>query len=230
MAAKNGNPLVVPGLVARILPVADHEHAAVDIEIAPFDPAVLVEPHGRGDRELHDPRHRCCQAFVVIEATEQAVQLVRAGALIELCPLADKAMPFQCDMRQIDRLWRDAEAVHRRRMGDDHFDHADVDTECHRTRTLLRTHLAVVDQLLPVEVADPFLVEIALELGQRGGLAASGRFPYLTHIGYMKVDDVAKGLEAGDGRLVRHQPLIDPGLRLPGPRWASSRRRNVSLA
>jgi putative component of membrane protein insertase Oxa1/YidC/SpoIIIJ protein YidD len=33
----------------------------------------------------------------------------------------------------------------------------------------------------------------------------------------MKVDEVAKGLEAGNGRLVRCQPLIDPGLRLAGP-------------
>ena len=41
-------------------------------------------------------------------------------------------------------------------------------------------------------------------------------FPYLAHIGYMKVDEVAKGLEAGDGRLVRRQPLVDPGLRLAG--------------
>lgn len=32
----------------------------------------------------------------------------------------------------------------------------------------------------------------------------------------MKVDEVAKGLEAGNGRLVRRQPLIDPGLRLAG--------------
>jgi hypothetical protein len=33
----------------------------------------------------------------------------------------------------------------------------------------------------------------------------------------MKVDDVAKGLQAGDGRLVRGQPLIDLGLHLAGP-------------
>ena len=33
----------------------------------------------------------------------------------------------------------------------------------------------------------------------------------------MKIDEVAKGLEAGNGRLVRRQPLIDPGLRLAGP-------------
>ena len=48
-------------------------------------------------------------------------------------------------------------------------------------------------------------------------VAASGRFPHFAHIGYMKVDEVAKGLEAGDGRSVRRQPRIDPGLRLAGP-------------
>jgi hypothetical protein len=33
----------------------------------------------------------------------------------------------------------------------------------------------------------------------------------------MKVDEVAKGLEAGNGRLVRRQPLNDPGLGLARP-------------
>lgn len=33
----------------------------------------------------------------------------------------------------------------------------------------------------------------------------------------MKIDKVAKGLEAGDGRTFKRQPLIDPGLRLAGP-------------
>ena len=33
----------------------------------------------------------------------------------------------------------------------------------------------------------------------------------------MNIDEVAKGLEAGNERLVRGQPLIDPGLRLAGP-------------
>jgi len=31
------------------------------------------------------------------------------------------------------------------------------------------------------------------------------------------VDEVAKGLEAGEGRACRCQPLIDPGLRLADP-------------
>jgi len=33
---------------------------------------------------------------------------------------------------------------------------------------------------------------------------------------YIKVEEVAKGLEAGNGRLVRRQPLFDRGLRLTG--------------
>ena len=58
---------------------------------------------------------------------------------------------------------------------------------------------------------------------------ATRRFPYLAHIGYKHVNEVAKGLETGDGRLVRRQPLIDAGLSAWRARaWASSRRRNVS--
>jgi len=33
----------------------------------------------------------------------------------------------------------------------------------------------------------------------------------------MKINEVAKGGQAGDGRACRRQPLIDPGLSLAGP-------------
>ncbi|WP_320269164.1 hypothetical protein [Cognatiyoonia sp. IB215446] len=39
-----------------------------------------------------------------------------------------------------------------------------------------------------------------LDRGQRRDLAAPLRFPYLAYDGYMKIDDVTKGLEAGDGK------------------------------
>ena len=65
-------------------------------------------------------------------------------------------------------------------------------------------------------------------LGNAGPFfAAARRFPYFAHIGYMKVDEVAKGLEAGEGPACRRQPLIDPGLRLAG---LSVRRQSVWLA
>ena len=211
------DPLVVPGLVARVLPIADHEHPAVDIEIGPCDAADLIEPHRRGHRELHDPCHRQGQAFVVIEATEEAVQLVRGGAAVPLGAFADEAEPLERDTRQINGFGRNVEPVHGCRMGDDHLDHADIDAEGHRTGTLLGAHLAVVDQLLPVEVPDLLLAQIALERLERGGLAATRRFAYLAHIDYVEIDEIAEGGQAGDGRLVRRQPLIHPGLRLAGP-------------
>lgn len=53
-----------------------------------------------------------------------------------------------------------------------------VGTAPYRARTLLRTHLAVVDQLLPVEVPDLLLAQIALERRERGGLGSRrGGFP-----------------------------------------------------
>jgi hypothetical protein len=36
-------------------------------------------------------------------------------------------------------------------------------------------------------------------------------------MGYRPVDEVAKGLEAGNGRACRRQPLFYAGLRLAGP-------------
>jgi|AntRauTorcE11898_2_1112593.scaffolds.fasta_scaffold04536_3 hypothetical protein len=54
------------------------------------------------------------------------------------------------------------------------------------------------------------------------------RVPYLSHIGYMTADEVAEGLEAGDGRACGRQPLIDPDLRLAGLEMGSSRLRAVS--
>lgn len=150
-------------------------------------------------------------------AGEDSVKRSRAVASIPLCALADEAKAFQRNTRQIDGLRGDVETMDRGRMGDDHLDNVDVDPEGYRSGASLGPHLAVVDQFLPIEVADLLLPQIALERCERDDLAASGRFPYLAHIGYMEVDEVAKGLEAGDGRLVRCQPLIDPGLRLPGP-------------
>jgi len=150
---------------------------------------------------------------------------------LPLRALADQTETLERDARQIDGFRRDVEAVHSRRMGDDHLDHADVDPESDRTGALLRAHLAVVDELLPVEVPDLLLAQIALERLERGGLAATRRFAYLAHIDYVEIDEIAEGGQAGDGRLVRRQPLIHPGLRLGrAQRWASSRRRNVSLA
>src|SRR6056297_1058998 len=105
--------------------------------------------------------------------------------------------------RWIDGFRRDVESVHGRRMGDDHLDHADVDPECHRAGALFGAHLAVVNQLLPVEVPDLLLLQIGIERGQRCSLAATRRFPYLAHTGYRRVDEVAKGLEAGHGRACR---------------------------
>lgn len=78
-------------------------------------------------------------------------------------------------------------------------------------------------------MTDPFFPKIAPQRRECRGLAATRRYPYLAHIGYMKIDEVAKGLEAGDGRACRRQPLIDPRLSLAGLGVASSRRRNVSL-
>ena len=94
-------------------------------------------------------------------------------------------------------------------------DHSAV-VEDQETRSLRPAHLAIVDQLLPVDVADLFLREIAFERRERSRRAASGRFPYFAHVGQMKADEVDRGLEARDGRRVRRQPLIDPGLRLAG--------------
>lgn len=78
-------------------------------------------------------------------------------------------------------------------MGDDHLDHADIDAEGHRSfgaqigppdrfarraSPLFSPHLAVVDQLLPVEVPDLLLPKIALQRGECRGLGSRrGGFP-----------------------------------------------------
>jgi hypothetical protein len=71
--------------------------------------------------------------------------------------------------------------------------------------------------------------KIALQRRERGGLAATRRFASLAHIDYVEIDEIAEGGQAGNGRVVRRQALIDPGLRSGrAQRWASSRRGNVS--
>ena len=54
---KQRDALIISGLVARVFPVADQKHAAIEVEIRSFDPANLVEPHRRGHCKLHDPCH-----------------------------------------------------------------------------------------------------------------------------------------------------------------------------
>ncbi|MEL6799201.1 MAG: hypothetical protein AAFO80_04940 [Pseudomonadota bacterium] len=126
----------------------------------------------------HDPRHRCRQAFVVIEATEEAVQLIRGGAAVPLSAFADQAETFERHARQIDGFRRDVEPVHSRRMGDDHLDYAGIDAEGHRTGALIGAHLAVGDQLLSVAVPDLLFAQLALERRERGGLCSRrGGFP-----------------------------------------------------
>ena len=50
-----------------------------------------------------------------------------------------------------------------------------------------------------------------------GSLASPRRFPYLAHIGYVKADELAEGMERGDGGACTLQPMIDAGLRQAGP-------------
>ena len=89
---------------------------------------------------------------------------------------------------------------------------------------LIGAHLAVANQLLMSKFADLLIPRIALERRERSGLAETRRFPYLRHISYIKVDEVAKTLKAENGRACRRQPLIDPGLRPAAQRRTSSRR------
>ncbi|WP_439521892.1 hypothetical protein [Marivita sp.] len=119
-----------------------------------FHAAYLVEPHGRGHRELHDLGHRQRQAFVVIEAAEEAVQLILGGPAIPLGSFADQPETFEGDASQIDGFGGYVETMDSGGMGYDHLGNADIDAKRHRSRTLLRPHLAVVDQFLPVEEPD----------------------------------------------------------------------------
>ena len=109
-------------------------------------------------------------------------------------------------------------------VGDNHLDDTDVDAERYWTGSFIGALPAILDELLAVDMADPLLAEIALESGQCRGLAAAGWFPNGKHIVYMKVNVIAKGCEAGRGRFIRRQALINPCLRLTGPFWALSRR------
>lgn len=150
-----------------------------------FHAANLVEPHGRGRRELHDPCHWQRQAFVVIEAAEEAVQLIFVGSAIPLGALSDQPEPLERNTSQINGFGGYVETMDSGGMGDDHFGHADINAKRHRSRTLLRAHLAIIDHLLAIEVPDPFLAQIALERRERGGLGSRrGGLP-TSHISIM---------------------------------------------
>ena len=102
-------------------------------------------------------------------------------------------------------------------MGQDHLDDADVDAERHGPGTLVRTLAAILDELVTIEMPDLLFPEVALQRRECRRLAASGWFPYGAHIGYMKVNQVTESVQAGHGRSVGRQPLIDQGLGLARP-------------
>lgn len=79
-------------------------------------------------------------------------------------------------------------------------------------------------------MSDLLPAEIALQGGEGGRLASAGWFPCGTDIGYMKVDQVTEGVQAGYGGSVGRQPLIGRGLGLTGPFPGVVAARNVSLA
>ena len=102
-------------------------------------------------------------------------------------------------------------------MGQDHLDDADVDAERHGSCALVCALAAILDQLLTIEVPDLLFPEVALQRRECRRLAASEWFPYGAHIGYMKVNQVTESVQAGHGRSVGRQPLIDKCLGLARP-------------
>lgn len=88
------DPLVVAGLVARVLAVSDQEHPAVDVEVAPVGAADLVQPHRGSDGELHDARHGHRQTRILVKAAEEAAEFSRRRASVALDTLADETKPL----------------------------------------------------------------------------------------------------------------------------------------
>ena len=99
---KERDPLVVTGLVARVLAVSDQKHLAVYIEVAPVGAADLVQPHRGSDGELHDACHGHRQARVLVKAVEEAAQFCRRRASVALDTRADETKPLQRNASQID--------------------------------------------------------------------------------------------------------------------------------
>ena len=102
-------------------------------------------------------------------------------------------------------------------MGQDHLDHPNVDAERYGACTLIRPRAPVFNQFVTFEVPDLFFAEIAHQCRKGSRLIASGWFPYRAHIGYMKVDQVTKGVQPCRRRSLGGEPLIDLGLGLSGP-------------
>lgn len=96
------DPLVVAGLVPRVLAVTDQEHPAVYVEVAPLGPTYLIQPQRGGDGELDDARHRHRQACIFVKATKEAVQFSRRRAPVALHALADQTKTLQRNASEIN--------------------------------------------------------------------------------------------------------------------------------
>lgn len=88
---KEGDMLVIAGLVPRVLSVADEERAQPGIYAGPFDGADFLQAHARPDSVLDDPLHRKAGLTLCPKMSEQGFELVVSGAPVTFIALADQA-------------------------------------------------------------------------------------------------------------------------------------------
>ena len=86
--------------------------------------------------------------------------------------------PFQCNASQIDAFDGNLQPMDSSRMGQDPFDHANVDAQRYRRDALVRTLALVLDELAAIEMSDLLFAQIALERREGGRLGSwRGGFP-----------------------------------------------------
>jgi hypothetical protein len=172
------NALMVSGLIPRILSVADREHALIGPHVLPFHPANLVQAHGGRNCELDDPCHRDRQAEIGVELLEKLPKLIVCRSPIPLAPASDQTQPRQCHASKVDWLDEDIKPVNGSGMRQDKFDRPDIDAERDGTRASCSAGAAIVDQLLAVDLGDPFAAQIAFQSSQRRGLTPGTSLPH----------------------------------------------------
>lgn len=81
--------LIVAVLLARVLAVANEKHTRFGIEVAPFDAADFLLPHGR------NPPNRNDLSRILVECRGDAIELILRRPSIALVAFSDQAEPLQ---------------------------------------------------------------------------------------------------------------------------------------
>jgi len=140
------NPLIIAILMARVLSVTHGDQPVSDIDILPLYFANLVFAHGGCYSETDYPGHWNHLSRLVLEISDQIIELLLGGTAVALSSLANQAKPRKRHTSEPNFFWLDLDTVNSSRVGEEGANKREVYRKRSRTSALLCSLFPVFDQ------------------------------------------------------------------------------------